>query len=159
MESARRVHDVAHGGKVITIRDVDVGDTCASVLQQNVGHLVTGRDRDCVVVDSMDKCKWRQPAIETYRLCKKSQFASNVISTVNIVRCCYNAVNFLLNPHKIHSIARPLEARYGVYFDTKWYSASLNAVLYEISSYIGTHHNGTRLYLIHWQNDHNISMA
>ena len=60
---------------------------------------------------------------------------------------CYNAVNFLPNLHKIHPIARPLGRGMGcnLWFDTDLYSALVNAVLYEISCYIGPRYNRTRL--------------
>ena len=62
------------------------------------------------------------------------------------VRCCYNAVNFLANPHNIH----PFRARYGVSFvstHSDIWNAWVNAVLYELSCYTGLRYNGTRLYM------------
>ena len=69
---------------------------------------------------------------------------------VNTVRCRYNAVNFLQNHHKRHSIARPLEARYGVSFvgsHTHLNSGTVPAVIGTISCYTGPRYNGTRLYI------------
>ena len=45
---------------------------------------------------------------------------------VNTVRCRYNAVNFLPNPHKIHLIARPLgrDKERNLWFDTLIYILS-----------------------------------
>ena len=45
-----------------------------------------------------------------------------------------NAANFLPNLHKIHPIAHPLGRDIGcnLWFDTDLYSASVNAVLYDI---------------------------
>ena len=60
-------------------------------------------------------------------------------------------VNFLPNPHNRHPIARPSGARYGVSFvslNFDSYSASVNAVLYEISCCIGPCYNGTWLYFV-----------
>ena len=60
----------------------------------------------------------------------------------------YNAVNFLTNIHKRHPIARMLGLGMvyseGPAFD--WYSASVTAIIYTISYYIGLHYNGTWLY-------------
>ena len=73
--------------------------------------------------------------------------SQSVAYSQHTVRCRYNAVSFLPNPHKIHSIARPLGLGMGCYlwFDTDFYSALVNPVLYEISCYIGPRYNGTRL--------------
>ena len=69
---------------------------------------------------------------------------------LNTVRCRYNAVNFLPNPHKIHLITRPLGRDMGcnLWFDTGLYSVSVNAVLYEISCYFRPCYNGTLLYKV-----------
>ena len=60
------------------------------------------------------------------------------------VWCHYNAVNFQQNPHKSHPIACPLGLGMGCnfWYDTDSNSASANAVLYEISCYIGLCYNG-----------------
>ena len=62
------------------------------------------------------------------------------------VWCSYNAVNFLQNHHKRHPIVRPLERGMGCLLCIQTlYSASVRAVIYAISCYIGPHYNGTRL--------------
>ena len=50
----------------------------------------------------------------------------------------------------MHPIARSLRQDMGcnLWFDTDLYSASVNAVLYEISCYIGPRYNGTWQYLV-----------
>ena len=63
------------------------------------------------------------------------------------VRCRYNAVNFLLNAHKRHSIARPW--RSVVILKSNSHSATVIAVPYVISWRIGPPYNGTRLYNIY----------
>ena len=67
------------------------------------------------------------------------------------IRCLYNAVNFLPNPHKIHPTARPSGRAMGcnLWFATDLCFASVNVVLYEILCYIGPRYNGTTLYLFH----------
>ena len=72
------------------------------------------------------------------------------------VRCSYNAVNFLPNPHNIHPIVRPLRARYGVILSvqTVSYTTSVTTLMYAISCYIGPRYNGNRLYhddVIKWK--------
>ena len=60
------------------------------------------------------------------------------------VRCRYNAVIFIKNIRKRHPMS------YGVSFRdsaSAWYSASVSAMIYAISSYIRrSRYNGTRLY-------------
>ena len=73
------------------------------------------------------------------------------VSVHDTVRCRYNTVNFLPNPHKTDTIACLLGRGMGcnLWFDTDLYSASVNAELYEISCYIRPRCNGTRLYTIY----------
>ena len=64
----------------------------------------------------------------------------------NTVRCCYNAVGFVTNIHKIH----PIALRYGVSFvvpASDWYSASISIIINVISYNIGPRYNGTRLHV------------
>ena len=71
---------------------------------------------------------------------------------LHTVWCCYNALNFLSNSHKIHHIARPFRARYGMSFmgpNSDLYFATVTAVMYAISCYIGLHYNSTRLYFVY----------
>ena len=54
----------------------------------------------------------------------------------HLVRCLYNAANFLPNPHKIHPIARDRYGMYSVRPNCDLYSASVTAVMSPISCYI-----------------------
>ena len=65
------------------------------------------------------------------------------------VRCRYNAVNFIQNAHKRHTIARPLGRGMVclLLINTDLYSASIIAVMCAISCYIGPRYNGTWLYI------------
>ena len=69
-------------------------------------------------------------------------------STVDIdtVQCRYNAVNFIQNLKNRHQGDMEFLS-YFVNLYSDLYSTSFNAVLYEISSYIGPTYNGTALYL------------
>ena len=65
--------------------------------------------------------------------------------------CRYNAVNFLQNCQKT-SHSSLTSARYGMYFlglNLDLYSASVTAVIYEISCYIGPRFNSTPLYIVY----------
>ena len=65
------------------------------------------------------------------------------------VRCRYNEVNFLLNPHQRHPIARPLGQDMGYIFgesNSDLNSTSVTAMMHLISWYTGPRYNGTRLY-------------
>ena len=65
------------------------------------------------------------------------------------VRCRYNPVDFLQNPHKRHLIARPLGRGMGCLFlvlTLKYVVIRFNVRLYAISYHTGPRYNGTTLY-------------
>ena len=66
------------------------------------------------------------------------------------VWCRYNALNFLTNIHKRYRIAHLLGQGMGCLKDSAsdWYSASVPAIIYAISDYIGPSYNGTWLYKV-----------
>ena len=68
------------------------------------------------------------------------------------VQCRYNAVNFLINIHKSHPIARPWLWSFFVNPASDWYSASVPVIIYVIFYNIRQHYNITRLYneIISW---------
>ena len=76
-----------------------------------------------------------------------NNYVSFASSKYSAVLLHYSTVNFQLNPHKIHPIACPLGWGMGcnLWFNTDLYFGSFNAVLYEISCYIGLRYNGTGL--------------
>ena len=70
----------------------------------------------------------------------------------NIVRCRYNAVNFLLTFSQNTSHSSPVRARYGMYFvgsNCGSYFASVTAMMYAIACFILLCYNGIRLYRPH----------
>ena len=80
-------------------------------------------------------------------------------SLVGIRRHHYNTVSFIPDPHNRHLIARPWGRgmRCLLWIETDLYSASINAVLYETSCYIGPCYNSTHfdwvlviLFADHW---------
>ena len=77
---------------------------------------------------------------------KMSPFSNIYIYTYTL-RCRYNAVNFLPNPHNGHPLARPSGLMSFVNLNFDSYSASVNAVLYDTSCYTGPGYNGTRLHI------------
>ena len=95
------------------------------------------RNSNTMTADALVPCIAR-PLVAT--LCRINRSLS---STRNIVRCRYSKVYFLSNPHKIHPIAHPSGRAmgYNLWFDTDLYFASVNAVPYEISCYIGPCYN------------------
>ena len=62
------------------------------------------------------------------------------------VRCCCKDVNFFTNFHKRYLMALPLAQGMGCHLWTQ-HSASIPALIYAISYYIGLRYNGTWLYL------------
>ena len=68
------------------------------------------------------------------------------------VRCLYNVVNFFINIHKRHPIARLLGRGMGCLLWIQclihWYSAARPAIIYAISYYFGPRYNGTQLYYV-----------
>ena len=75
----------------------------------------------------------------------------------NTVRCCYNAVKFLRNPHNRHSIGQPVRVRCGVSLvSTNYdlYSVPATLSMFTISCYIGPRCGGTRLYIICVESDY-----
>ena len=66
------------------------------------------------------------------------------------VRCHYSTVNFLTSIHRRHHIACPLRWGMGVSFvdsASDWYFASVPAIIYATSDYIGLPYNGTQLHM------------
>ena len=66
------------------------------------------------------------------------------------MRCRYNVVSFLPNPHNRHPIARPwgTGCLLWVCLKSDWRSAAVIVVSTVMSWYIGPRYNGTRLYLL-----------
>ena len=66
------------------------------------------------------------------------------------VRCHYSTVNFLTSIHRGHHIACPLRWGMGVSFvdsASDWYFASVPAIIYATSDYIGLPYNGIQLHM------------
>ena len=79
------------------------------------------------------------------------------IKTTNTVRCRYNAVKFLRNPHNIPSICPPVRVRCGVSLvstNSDLYSVPATLSMFTISCYIGPRCGGTRLYIICVESDY-----
>ena len=75
----------------------------------------------------------------------------------NTVRCCYNAVKFLRNPHNRHSICPPVRVRCGVSLvstNSDLYSVPATLSMFTISCYIGPRCGGTRLHIICVESDY-----
>ena len=75
----------------------------------------------------------------------------------NTVRCRYNAVKLLRNPHNRHSICPPVRVRYGVSLvgtNSDLYSTPATLFMFTISCYIGPCCGGTRLYVICIESDY-----
>ena len=79
------------------------------------------------------------------------------INMTNTMRCRYNAVKFLRNPHNRHSICPPVSVGYGVSLVSTIsdvYSVPATLSMFTMSCYIGARCGGTRLYIICVESDY-----